>query len=540
MANPYKDAAGHWTTKENDGGPCQHTDGKHQTKIENGSYYLRTSEDAPWEEVSYEEFNEVRQGGYSPFDEADDKLDFGFDEDEAADKQDNYATIAAEMTRDGVDINDKDAVLEQLYKKYNFSDDEIRDYMKNVYGDSMEEPKPQASEADIEKRKRELSNEYWGLAEDYQMEQRMNDDEWNARGFPDFEKKYGTEEEFIEKGLNKDKIDLNDRKTREDLTRVSENLDENKLKRMNQERNDRIENARDKWNDFVEQKNDTDRYSQPAYGDEEGHDYELDALRERDEKGLNNDFGPEFDDKEDGADKEGRRHFEERYGGSPDDHDKETESNISVEDIKSELNKMREKGSRITDEELNVLSNKLLEIIKNEEAESGQHYDNIRDVELGNLIELSDDDTVSKLSEKLQDIEPAQTVSAQVASDEEIPEFVSPKARKYYQRLLDAEDRGELYDASEAVSRAASRGIISREEQDWLDDKKHELEKTKHNPATMNRQDAIKYIKRQIQQYLSEYKRDTPADYLYSRLWSYTDEAKPLVREVAEKMMKGK
>lgn len=293
MANPYKDANGHWTTKENDGGPCRHTDGKHQTKIENGSYYLRTSEDAPWEEVSYEEFNEVRQGGYSPFDEADDKLDFGFDEDEAADKQDNYATIAAEMTKDGVDINDKDAVLEQLYKKYNFSDDEIRDYMKNVYGDSMEEPKPQANDADIEKRKRELSNEYWGLAEDYQMEQRMNDDEWNARGFPDFEKKYGTEEEFIEKGLNKDKIDLNDRKTREDLTRVSENLDENKLKRMNQERNDRIENARDKWNDFVEQKNDTDRYSQPAYGDEEGHDYELDALRERDEKGLNNDFGPE-------------------------------------------------------------------------------------------------------------------------------------------------------------------------------------------------------------------------------------------------------
>lgn len=53
-------------------------------------------------------------------------------------------------------------------------------------------------EKDISK---ELSNRYWDLANSYRDRYGMDDQEWDAYGWADFEEKIGTEEDFIQKGI---------------------------------------------------------------------------------------------------------------------------------------------------------------------------------------------------------------------------------------------------------------------------------------------------------------------------------------------------
>lgn len=48
---------------------------------------------------------------------------------------------------------------------------------------------------------REASNAYYGMTDDYRRYYGMNDRDWDEVGWPDFEEKYGTEDQFIERLL---------------------------------------------------------------------------------------------------------------------------------------------------------------------------------------------------------------------------------------------------------------------------------------------------------------------------------------------------
>lgn len=51
----------------------------HKIRINGGKYQMKLSDDSDWEEISSEEYNDLREGGYQEFDETIDD-DFGFDE----------------------------------------------------------------------------------------------------------------------------------------------------------------------------------------------------------------------------------------------------------------------------------------------------------------------------------------------------------------------------------------------------------------------------------------------------------------------------
>lgn len=57
--------------------------GGHRIRINGGKYEMKLSDDSDWEEISSEEYNDLREGGYQEFDETVDD-DFGFDEDDKA------------------------------------------------------------------------------------------------------------------------------------------------------------------------------------------------------------------------------------------------------------------------------------------------------------------------------------------------------------------------------------------------------------------------------------------------------------------------
>ena len=69
---------------------------------------------------------------------------------------------------------------------------------------------------------------------------------------------------------------------------IEATIDDAMMDRIRSEINDDM--MRDDYHNDENQDNDTDKYAGPAYGEEEGHDYELDALREREERGLDNDI----------------------------------------------------------------------------------------------------------------------------------------------------------------------------------------------------------------------------------------------------------
>ena len=75
---------------------------------------------------------------------------------------------------------------------------DVREAYFYGFKDAYERSGYNPSQKDIE---RELSNRYWELADSYRDRYGMSDGEWDRNGSYDFEEKYGTEEEFISKGL---------------------------------------------------------------------------------------------------------------------------------------------------------------------------------------------------------------------------------------------------------------------------------------------------------------------------------------------------
>ncbi len=83
----------------------------------------------------------------------------------------------------------------------------------------------------------------------------------------------------------------------------------------------------------------------------------------------------------------------------------EQESSISKEDIKNELLSMKNENSKITEEEIEQLTNEIYDYIKEEEMYSGEDYKNIKDVNIGDLFDSSTEGNIHSLGYKLLNIE---------------------------------------------------------------------------------------------------------------------------------------
>lgn len=86
----------------------------------------------------------------------------------------------------------------KIAKSISNGDGSLEDAYFYALKDAYERSRYRPTENDIA---REASNAYYGLTNDYREYHGMNDREWDEVGWPDFEEKYGTEEQFIERLL---------------------------------------------------------------------------------------------------------------------------------------------------------------------------------------------------------------------------------------------------------------------------------------------------------------------------------------------------
>lgn len=137
-----------WDASKHGGKPCPVHGGAgnpgaggHKIRINNGKYETRISDDADWEEVSPEEYADLREGGYQDFDETVDD-DFGFDEEdvELNEFEDNFTENdikEIERYAEHYDV-DTEELKQKIWDRFN---EKIKDgtSVTNAKNDAMEE-----------------------------------------------------------------------------------------------------------------------------------------------------------------------------------------------------------------------------------------------------------------------------------------------------------------------------------------------------------------------------------------------------------------
>ncbi len=174
-----------WDPSKHSGKPCPVHGGSgnpgaggHKIRINNGKYETKLSEDSDWEEISPEEYSDLREGGYQDFDENVDD-DFGFDEEDDYIRAQHILKDPDEYTPEEVEWAEHiDSMFGNDDIDMNISNEEIENQRKAEERAKLDKEYPDRGNPELEKDVNEALDE-----EKYEPKYKAEDFE-DARYYP--------------------------------------------------------------------------------------------------------------------------------------------------------------------------------------------------------------------------------------------------------------------------------------------------------------------------------------------------------------------